>query len=142
MSSQRSKRRALSSFAAMLAVGIMVSACAAAAPAGSGRDAGSADAGSADDVVGTWGDTAPATPHLVLSSDGTVTGSDGCNAISTTFAVDGTSITFEPFIATLMACPGVDGWLAAVRSAAVDGDEMVVSNAAGERIGTLNRAAD
>jgi len=137
MSSQRSKRRALSSFAAMLAVGIMVSACAAAAPAGSGRDAGSAD-----DVVGTWGDTAPATPHLVLSSDGTVTGSDGCNAISTTFAVDGTSITFEPFIATLMACPGVDGWLAAVRSAAVDGDEMVVSNAAGERIGTLNRAAD
>jgi len=137
MSSQRSKRRALSSFAAMLAVGIMVSACAAAAPAGSGGDAGSAD-----DVVGTWGDTAPATPHLVLSSDGTVTGSDGCNAISTTFAVDGTSITFEPFIATLMACPGVDGWLAAVRSAAVDGDEMVVSNAAGERIGTLNRAAD
>ena len=137
MSSQRSKRRALSSFAAMLAVGIMVSACAAAAPAGSGRDAGSAD-----DVVGTWGDTAPATPHLVLSSDGTVTGSDGCNAISTTFAVDGTSITFEPFIATLMACPGVDGWLAAVRSAAVDGDEMVVSNAAGEHIGTLNRAAE
>jgi len=120
----------------MMAIGIAVSACASTAP-----DDPSAGA-TADAVVGTWGDTARSKPHLVLSSDGTVTGTDGCNGISTTFAVDGNSIVLERFASTMKACLGVDPWLSAIHTAVIDGDEMVVSNAQGERIGTLARAAD
>ena len=138
MSSQRTTRRTLRSLAAMVAIGIAVSACASTSPDDSSAGADT----SADAVVGTWGDTAKSKPHLILASDGTVTGTDGCNGISTTFAVDGNSIELEQFASTRMACLGVDPWLSAIHTAVVDGDEMVVSNAKGERIGTLARTAD
>jgi heat shock protein HslJ len=134
MKLQRITARGLRSIAAMMAVGLIVSACAGNAP--------DASPASADSVVGTWGDTAANQPHLVLSDDGTVTGTDGCNGIATSFAVDGTSIEFESFMSTFKACSGVDTWLSAIHTAVVDGDEMIVSNAKGERIGTLARAAD
>jgi heat shock protein HslJ len=133
MKLQRFTVRGLRSAAAMVAVGLVVSACAGAAP--------DASPGSADSVVGTWGDTGASEPHLVLASDGSVTGTDGCNGIATTFAVDGTSVEFESFMSTFKACEGVDTWLSAVHSAEVDGDEMIVSNASGDRIGTLKRTA-
>jgi len=131
MRSQRSKKRAFRSFVAMIAIGVVVSACASTAPDDS------ADA--ADAVVGTWGDTAATKPHLVFSSDGEVKGSDGCNGISTTFAVDGATAVFDQFVSTLKTCMGVDPWLSKVHSVEVDGDQLLVSNAQGERIGTLQR---
>jgi len=132
MRSQRSKKRALQSFVAMLAIGIVVSAC-----ASTSADESSA---AADAVLGTWGDTAATKPHLVFSSDGEVKGSDGCNGISTTFAVDGSTAVLEQFVSTLKGCFGVDPWLSKVHSVEVDGDQLLVSNSQGERIGTLERA--
>lgn len=132
MRTQRSKKRALRSFVAMVAIGIVVSACASSDP-----DPSSA---AADAVVGTWGDTAESKPHLVFSSDGEVEGSDGCNGISTTFSVDGSTAVLEQFVSTLKGCFGVDPWLSKVHSVEVDGDQLIVSNAQGERIGTLERA--
>jgi heat shock protein HslJ len=138
MTSQRFTTRGLRSFAVMLAIGLAVSAC-----AGTGPDASSGGSSTAADaVVGTWGDTAQSKPHLVLSNDGQVEGSDGCNGISTTYAVDGTTLTFERFVSTRKACVGVDTWLSEVRHAEVDGDDMVITNAKGEYIGTLTRTAD
>ena len=130
----RFSARGLRSAIAIVGVGLVVSACAGTAP--------DASPASADSVVGTWGDTGDSQPHLVLSSDGSVVGTDGCNGIATTFAVDGTSIEFESFMSTFKACEGVDTWLSAVHSAEVDGDDMIVSNASGDRIGTLKRTAD
>jgi len=135
MKSLRSISRGARSFAVAIAVGLSVAACAGGAP-----DDFSEGAGAAGTVVGTWGDTGKSKPHLVLSSDGTMTGNDGCNNISATFAVDGTAITFDPFSTTLKACFGVDTWLSAGHAAEVDGDEMIVTNIDGVQIGTLTRA--
>ena len=45
-------------------------------------------------------------PRLEFNSEGQMTGSSGCNEISSTYTTDGVKITFGPIIATRMACPG------------------------------------
>lgn len=45
-------------------------------------------------------------PRLEFNSEGRVTGTSGCNQISSTFTTDGLKISFGPMIATKMACPG------------------------------------
>lgn len=58
-------------------------------------------------------------PRLEFNSEGQLTGSSGCNNISSTYTTDGIKISFGPMIATKMACPG-DGeskFLAALKQA-------------------------
>lgn len=93
---------------------------------------------SASAVIGTWGSTATAQPHLVFD-DGKVTGTDGCNGISTTYTVDGDTITLESFMSTQKGCPGVDTWLRTIHSVQIDGDALIVRNSSGDQIGTLDR---
>ncbi|WP_430867592.1 META domain-containing protein [Demequina aurantiaca] len=93
----------------------------------------------APDPVGTWGATAEGMPQLVLASDGTVTGTDGCNGINTTWEEDGGTITFGPFASTMMACEGVDVWLSLAATATIDADAMDVQDVSGEAIGTLDK---
>lgn len=45
-------------------------------------------------------------PRLEFNSEGHVTGSSGCNNISSTYTTDGVKLSFGPMIATKMACPG------------------------------------
>lgn len=47
-------------------------------------------------------------PHLVFQPSGSVTGADGCNTIRGGYRLDGDSLTFAPFMGTLMACPGLE----------------------------------
>jgi len=103
----------------------------------------SPQAASAGDPVGTWGE--PSTtgkPSLTLAEDGTATGNDGCNQLSGTWkpGEDG-SVTFSPFAATQMFCEGVDTWLSMAASATVDGDQLVVLDASGKQIGTLDKSS-
>jgi heat shock protein HslJ len=94
----------------------------------------------AADVVGTWGEDTTGTPHLEFTADGQVRGSDGCNGIFTSYAVDGHRIELAQFASTLKACPGVDDWLRGVRAAELDGDVLVVLDGTGARLGELPRA--
>lgn len=45
-------------------------------------------------------------PRLEFNSEGRVTGTSGCNQISSTFTTEGLKIALGPMIATKMACPG------------------------------------
>lgn len=91
------------------------------------------------DPVGKWTSPEAGNPFLELTDDGNVTGSDGCNRISTTWKLDGTSVAFEPFASTQKACAGVDSWLAKAASATIDGDVMTVKDGQGSVIGGLEK---
>jgi heat shock protein HslJ len=52
------------------------------------------------------GDFGRERPRLEFNSEGRMTGSSGCNDISSTYTTDGIKISFGPMIATKMACPG------------------------------------
>lgn len=88
---------------------------------------------------GTWGTGADGKPQLVLAGDGTLTGTDGCNSLSGSWEASGDTVEFGPIITTLMACPGVDTWLAELDSAQLDGSVLRILNADGQEIGTLAR---
>lgn len=91
------------------------------------------------DPVGKWTSPEAENPFLELTDDGNVTGSDGCNRISTTWKLDGTSVAFEPFASTQKACAGIDSWLAKAASATIDGDVMTVKDGQGSVIGGLEK---
>jgi heat shock protein HslJ len=133
-STLRRNGRLAAAFALLAASASLFAACANGSTAGgSGADADPAEA-----IVGTWGSTATEQPHLVFD-EGKVTGTDGCNAISSTYTVNGSTITVKPFMSTLRACVGVDTWLRALRTVELDGDAIIIRNAAGDQIGTLDR---
>ncbi|MBO3103621.1 META domain-containing protein [Cellulomonas fengjieae] len=77
---------------------------------------------------------------LELASDGTVTGSDGCNQLNGTWELDDDDIDFSDLAATMMACEGVDTWLSGADSATLAGDELTVIGENDAVIGTLERS--
>ncbi len=96
------------------------------------------------DIEGKWGSDEAGDPFLEFRADGDVVGTDGCNGIATTYRIDGTTVTLEPWASTMRACPGVDGWLQHARTLEITGseenaDEMTVKDKDGKEIGTLIR---
>ncbi|WP_456824234.1 META domain-containing protein [Cellulomonas sp. P5_E12] len=123
------------SFVLVAAVGVVLAGC---TSSGSGDDSGTAL--SAKDVTGEW--SQPKSEPLVyleLIEAGTVSGSDGCNQLNGTWKIDGSTIEFGPFAATMMACDGVDTWLSGASSATVSGDVLTVLDDGGKKIGTLEK---
>ncbi|WP_456846155.1 META domain-containing protein [Cellulomonas sp. P5_C6] len=108
--------------------------------ASSSDDSGSAAPLSSKDVTGEWSQpkSAPLV-YLQLIESGKVNGSDGCNQMNGTWKIDGSTIEFGPFAATMMACADVDTWLSSATSATVSGDEMTVLDDGGKTIGTLQK---
>jgi len=47
-------------------------------------------------------------PTIDFGTDGTVSGSAGCNTFNGTYTVEGSSISFGPLASTKMACPEAD----------------------------------
>lgn len=93
-------------------------------------------------LVGTWGSTDEQRPNLVFDDEGGVTGTDGCNRLVGSWSVDGDSVILSDMVSTLMACEGVDTWLAGAASAkliAGEDDELQVFDKANKEIGTLER---
>src|SRR4051812_26218205 len=66
---------------------------------------------SGSSVPGTWGEDATGKPSLTIESDGTFSGTDGCNELSGKGTIDGDTFTFGPFASTQKACEGVHPWL-------------------------------
>lgn len=107
--------------------------------------------GSATGPVGTWGEgyKTDHKPYFELSQGadasenfeqaGFVTGSDGCNRLSGQWYLTEGELTFQQLSGTTMACEDVDTWLAKAAGASIDGDVMTVTDAAGQKIGELDR---
>ena len=80
--------------------------------------------------------------------DGTVRGSTGCNQYSAPYTVDGDALDIGAVTSTLMACPSPrdtveQGYVAALGLAAgwdIDGDELVLSDGAGDELLRYNQA--
>ncbi|PVW03506.1 hypothetical protein DEA06_13400 [Microbacterium sp. Gd 4-13] len=87
---------------------------------------------------GLWGVQRAGTPHLVISTDGTLSGSDGCNAFSGTWTLnsDGVAI-FRDVVVSTEVCDGVDTWLSYGRSAYVVGSDLWIGDAEVGIIGFL-----
>ncbi len=68
-------------------------------------------------VTGTWdvisyGPASNPTPTLpdlnrsvIFDGDGTINGNVGCNSFKGTYTIEGTKITFQPMVSTMLACP-------------------------------------
>lgn len=92
--------------------------------------------------VGTWVSDETGRPHLTLTDDGKVRGSDGCNRIVSTYTVEDGVVDIAWFVTTLMACPGVVDWLGGVATLRIEGDTAIVFNRRNEEIGALTRSAE
>lgn len=125
--------RILSTAAIVGALTVLAAGCAA------GGTSGETAEGAPTSVIGAWGSEAKGQPNLTFTDEGTVFGTDGCNGISSTYKTEGDLVTVDRFASTLMACQGVDTWLSGLSTVAVDGDKLVVKNAAGAQIGELKR---
>lgn len=92
--------------------------------------------------LGTWGTADQSQPHLVIAADGTVSGSDGCNAMGGRWELDDDgTLEFDDMAMTLMACPGGDQTLNRLDSATVAGDTLTVFDDHGTVLATLPRTA-
>jgi hypothetical protein len=103
----------------------------------------------ADALVGRWvpadGSAGrPEPPHVELAADGTWRGSDGCNADGGRWVAgpEGAVLAVGG-VSTEIGCDNipVGGWLAGASRAGMDGDVLVLLDAAGNEIGRLRHAA-
>lgn len=104
-----------------------------------GFESGQGNAEGADEFLGAWTSDEPGEPRLEFEADGTVSGTDGCNGISTTFTMADGVATLEPWASTAKACLDVDDWLRGASETVLEGDELIVKNTEGEEIGRLQR---
>lgn len=87
--------------------------------------------------TGTWVDP-DGKGYLTFDGDGGITGSDACNGITTTYTVEGTTATVEPFPTTMMACgDGWSQWLLGVTTVELRDGTLGVLGRDGEDLGTL-----
>ncbi|SEA91943.1 META domain-containing protein [Leifsonia sp. 21MFCrub1.1] len=99
--------------------------------------AGCSSSGSS--FTGDWGQVAPGKPSLTIKSDGSFSGTDGCNPLKGQGSISGDTFTFGPFASTLKACEGVTPWLNLAATAKVDGNTLTVYRSGDTKIGTLQR---
>lgn len=104
---------------------------------GCGSSSGST--GGVVDASGSWGQLDSGQPNLELVSDGSFTGTDGCNRLGGSWEADGAEVTFSDVFQTLMACDDVDTWLSGLSTATATADSLTVFDDAGTEIGTLGR---
>jgi heat shock protein HslJ len=130
-------RLGVTTVAAALAASL--GACGTTSDGGAGGSAGQAPELTKEDLVGRWQADEPGDPHLQFSNNSSVTGTDGCNGIHTTYTVKDDTAELKSFYSTLKACEGVDDWLRGISSVTVDGDTMHVMDTEGKEIGTLQR---
>ena len=96
-------------------------------------------------VAGTWQEhpapEAGEVPELVLTANGELSGTDGCNSLAGGWTSSGATVTFSDVAATLMACEGVDEWLLDLSTGTISGDTLTILDASGAVIGELHRVA-
>jgi heat shock protein HslJ len=89
--------------------------------------------------AGDWGQVASGKPSLTIKTDGTFSGTDGCNHMSGKGTISGDTFTFGPFASTTKACEGVSPWLNLAHTAKANGNTLTVYRNGGTKIGTLDK---
>lgn len=89
--------------------------------------------------AGDWGEDTAGKPSLTLESDGTFSGTDGCNPVKGEGSISGDTFTFGPFASIMQVCEGVTPWLNLASTAQVDGNTLTVYRSSGDKIGTLDK---
>lgn len=74
---------------------------------------------------------------LKFDEDGTLTGSDGGNRISTTWGPEGSGAVIKPFATTQRAVMGMELWVGRVHRVEADGDVLTVLDHGGNHLGEL-----
>lgn len=97
------------------------------------------DPAATPDPTGRWSSPETGEPFLEFSEDGSLKGSDGCNAIRTQWKSDGETILIESFMTTQKACAGVDTWLSKATSVSIQGNVMKVMDSNNKVIGGLEK---
>lgn len=138
---KRRKLTAAGVFAMTGAIALLAGCAALNGGAGTNSGAGDDEMVAQSEVVGTWTSDEKGKPTLTFDDSGEVSGTDGCNGITSTYKVDGDRVLIESFASTLKACLGVDDWLRGVREVQLSDDELQVFNSEGTEIGTLQREA-
>lgn len=90
-------------------------------------------------VVGQWGGATEDSPVLWFNASGTFNGNDGCNSLLGSWEQTGQRIELKDVTMTLMACGGVDDWVSKATTVQVEGDDLLLTNSDGEKLGTLPR---
>ncbi|MGN6204357.1 META domain-containing protein [Humibacter sp.] len=93
--------------------------------------------GASSDFTGSWGSTRSGQANVRIEQDGTFHGTDGCNRVTGKGTVSGSRFSFGHFASTMMACPGVTTWFNKASTAKRSGDDLVVYDDGGSKIGTL-----
>ncbi|WP_110589740.1 META domain-containing protein [Microbacterium suaedae] len=124
-----------------LALMFLVGASSAAlAGCASGATPGGESVDPQDYVGATFASTEQGEPYLTFADDGTYSGSDGCNGLNGTYEVEGEELLLEPGLMTQKACPDIDTWLHNAAQVQLDGDTLIVYDAADAEIGSLSRS--
>ncbi|GAA1939852.1 MULTISPECIES: META domain-containing protein [Brevibacterium] len=93
-------------------------------------------------VNGKWISTKDgSSAFLQFEEDGTLTGSDGGNRISTTWGAEEPGAVVKPFATTQRAVMGMEAWVGRVHRVEAEGDVLTVFDHSGNHLGVLNRAA-
>lgn len=92
-------------------------------------------------VNGRWVSSKPGSAaFLKITDDGSLTGSDGANRISTTWTADDSGAVVESFLTTQRATQGMERWVGRTRRVEADGDRLNVFDQADNHLGVLHRA--
>jgi len=93
---------------------------------------------SAEGIAGTWGSDAAGEPLLALGDNGTLSGTDGCNRLTGSWALTGDgTLEFGDIAMTEMACENVDTWLSGLATGEVAGGKLHIFDGTGKEIGSL-----
>ncbi|GAA1847982.1 META domain-containing protein [Brevibacterium marinum] len=94
-------------------------------------------------VNGSWVSSKPgSTAFLKFTDDGSVSGSDGANRISTTWMADDSGAVIDSFLTTQRAVQGMERWVGRTHRVEADGEELKAFDQAGNHLGVLMRDAD
>jgi len=91
------------------------------------------------DVSGKWGSTDPGQPNLIVNSDGSYSGSDGCNTMTGKGTISGNTIELGAVAMTQKHCSDVNTWMSKAEKGTVDGNVMTMYDSSGKSIGRLDR---
>lgn len=120
---------------------LLVALAGAAMTACAGSTGGSSGSAlTSSDVTGQWNEpSSKPLVDLLFLANGSVSGSDGCNQMNGTWKINGSTVEFGPFSATMMACADVNTWLSGAASATIDGTTMTILDDKATTIGTLEK---
>ncbi|SMX75210.1 META domain [Brevibacterium iodinum ATCC 49514] len=91
------------------------------------------------ELIGRWIAETNERAFLEFSEDGSLRGSDGANALVTSWSTEAEGFIIKPSMMTLKAAPGMLTWVPKARRVEPDGDRLRLFDAADNHLGDLHR---